>query len=75
MTTVALASEPATCSTCHQPAQCLVVTLADDPADMSRSAFTQRTMTGAFCKRCVAAAFMPRTFARSRWDEQGRPES
>lgn len=67
--TPSLHAEPATCSTCKQPAQCLVVTLADDPADLSRSAFTQRTMTAAFCKRCIAAAFMPRTFARSRWDE------
>lgn len=73
--TPSLHTEPATCSTCQQPAQCLVVTLADDPADLSRSAFTQRTMTGAFCQRCIAAAFLPTTFARTRWDEQGRPES
>lgn len=70
MTTTALTTEPATCATCQQPAQCLVVTLADDPADMSRSAFTVRTMTGAFCKRCIAAAFMPRHHGRTRFDDR-----
>lgn len=73
--TTTLASEPATCSACHQPAQCLVVTIADDPADMSRSALTLRTMVAPVCRRCIDRAFVPTTFARSRWDEQGRPES
>lgn len=68
-----LSTEPATCSQCQEPAQCLVVTLADDPADMSRSAFTQRTMTGAFCRRCIDGALTPRTFERCRWSAPERP--
>lgn len=67
--TTTLAAEPATCSTCQQPAQCLVVTIADDPADLSRSAFTQRTMVSAVCRRCIDRAFVPRSFARSRFHE------
>lgn len=74
-----LSTEPATCSTCHQPAQCLVVTIADDPADTSRSAFTQRTMVATVCRRCIDRAFTPTTFARSRFDAcpvtSERPES
>lgn len=73
--TTTLSTESATCSTCHQPAQCVVVTIADDPADMSRSAFTQRTMVAPVCRRCIDRAFTQRTFAHSRCDEQGRAES
>lgn len=75
MTTTALTTEPATCSACQQPAQCLVVTIADDPADMSRSAHTLRSMTTAVCRRCIDRTFTPPTYARSRWDEQEKPES
>ena len=65
-----LASEPATCSACQQPAQCLVVTIADDPNDPARSAYYIRKMTTAVCRRCIDRTFTPPTYARSRWDEQ-----
>lgn len=67
--TTTLTAEPATCSTCKEPAQCLVVTIADDPADTSRSALTLRTMIASVCRRCIDSALTQRTFARSRFSE------
>ncbi|MBK8410554.1 MAG: hypothetical protein IPL19_21610, partial [Sandaracinaceae bacterium] len=67
--TTTLATEPATCSVCQQPAQCLVVTIADEAGDMRRSVLTLRTMVAAVCRRCMDAARVPRTFARSRFHE------
>ena len=63
------------CDVCKVAQRCLLVVIADDAGDLSRSAFTQRTMTAPVCRRCIDRAFTPTTFARSRWDEQGRPES
>ncbi|MFK5283087.1 hypothetical protein ACI3PL_26310, partial [Lacticaseibacillus paracasei] len=58
-----LASEPATCSVCQQPAQCLVVTLADDPNDPARGAYHIRKMIAPVCRRCIDRALTPRNFA------------
>lgn len=46
----------------------LLVTIADDPLDASRSALTQRTMTAVVCRRCIDRALTPRDFRRSRFD-------
>lgn len=68
--TTTLASEPATCSACHQPAQRLVVTIADDPNDPARGAYHIRKMVAPVCRRCIDRTLTPRTFARTRFDDR-----
>lgn len=57
------------CDVCKKPQRCLLIAIADDAGDLSRSALTQRSMTAVVCRRCIDRAFVPTTFARSRWDE------
>jgi len=56
------------CDVCKVAQRCLLVVIADDAGDLSRSALTLRTVTTAVCRPCIDAAFVPRHFGRSRWD-------
>jgi len=69
MLTTTLTPSDTPCSVCGlASAPRLCVTLADDPADLSRSALTQRSMSTVVCRACMDRAFVPRNFARSRFD-------
>jgi len=56
------------CDVCKVAQRCLLVVIADDAGDLSRSALTLRTVTTAVCPPCINAAMTPRHFGRSRWD-------
>ena len=68
MTTTLRAVDEDHCAVCGESRRCLLVTIADDAGDLSRSALTLRTLTTAVCRGCIDAAFVPRHFGRSRWD-------
>lgn len=66
--TTTLSPSDQVCDVCKVPQRCLLIAIADDPSDLSRSALTLRTVTTAVCRGCIDAAFVPRHFGRSRWD-------
>jgi hypothetical protein len=73
--TTTLSPSDQVCDVCGKPQRCLLVAVSDDPSDLSRSALTLRTMVAPVCRRCIDRTFTPPTYARSRWDEQEKPES
>lgn len=69
MTTTIRAVDEDHCAVCREPRRCVVVTIADDPANVRASVYTLRTMTAAVCRACVDRAFVPRLpGARTRFD-------
>lgn len=56
------------CDVCKVAQRCMLITIADDAGDLSRSALTLRTVTTAVCRPCIDRAFTPRHHGRSRWD-------
>ena len=66
--TTTLSPSDQVCDVCKVAQRCLLVVIADDAGDLSRSALTQRTVTTSICPPCINAAMTPRHFGRSRWD-------
>ncbi len=64
----ALSPSDQVCDVCNKPQRCLLIAIADDAGDLSRSALTLRTVTTAVCRLCIDSALTPRNFARSRFD-------
>ena len=68
MTTTLRAVDEDHCAVCGESRRCVLIAIADDAGDLSRSALTLRTVTTAVCPPCINAAMTPRHFGRSRWD-------
>ena len=67
--TTTLSPSDQVCDVCGKPQRCLLVVIADDPGDLSRSALTLRTVTTAVCRGCIDRALAPREpVKRHRWD-------
>lgn len=66
--TTTLSPSDQVCDVCKVAQRCLLVAIADDAGDLSRSALTLRTVTTAVCRPCIDRAFTPRHHGRSRWD-------
>lgn len=68
MTTTLRAVDEDHCAVCGESRRCVLIAIADDAGDLSRSALTLRTVTTAVCRPCIDHALTPRNFARSRFD-------